>query len=71
MDEQCLSCGRNVAAGSILFSARKRAIDQETGDEGFLCQACQEGSATLGAEQEIPLSGRYVVINLPGGLPVH
>lgn len=68
MNEQCLSCGRIVAPGSILFSARKRAIDRETGREGFLCQACQEGSATLGTEQEIPLSGRYAVVDIPGGM---
>jgi hypothetical protein len=71
MDEQCLSCGRNVAAGSFLFSARKRAVDQETGHEGFLCQACQAGSAKVTPDQEIPVSGRYAVIDLPGSLPGH
>lgn len=69
MDQHCISCGRDTAPGSILFSARKRGRDLDTRAEGFLCQACQEGSAAAGAGQSIPLSGRYVVIDLPGGGP--
>ena len=66
MDEPCLSCGRDTAAGSALFAARKRGLDRETNAHGYLCYACQEGTATLGAEQSIPLSGRYVVIDFSG-----
>jgi hypothetical protein len=65
MDEPCISCGRATRAGTDLFSARKRGRDTATGQEGFLCLACQAGSAGAGAEQSIPLSGRYVVIDLP------
>jgi len=68
VDQHCLSCGRDTAAGTILFSARKRGLDRETGAEGFLCQSCQEGSATIVPDQSIPLSGRYVVIDIPGGM---
>jgi len=67
MDARCLSCGRDTAPGTPLFSARKRAVDTESGVEGVLCQACQAGSAGLGAEQTMPLSARYVVIDFPGG----
>ena len=67
MDESCISCGRDTKAGTALFSARKRGRDTVTRDEGFLCQACQAGSAASGSEQWVPLSGRYVVIDLPGG----
>ncbi len=68
MDAHCLSCGRDTAPGSVLFSARKRALDTKTGVEGVICEACQPGSAGLGGEQTMPLSGRYVVIDLfPGG----
>ncbi len=35
--------------------------------EGFLCLACQQGSAVVVPDQSIPLSGRYVVIDIPGG----
>lgn len=69
MQQRCLSCGRDTTAGTALFSARKRGRDLESGDEGFLCQACQEGSAVAPPDQSIPLSGRYVVIDFPGGLP--
>jgi hypothetical protein len=71
MDQPCLSCGRDTAPGTVLFSARKRGRDLESGEEGFLCQACQEDSAVVPPDQSIPLSGRYVVIDLPGGLPGH
>jgi hypothetical protein len=50
-----------------LFSARKRGVDRETGTEGFLCQACQPGSAKVISDQESPVSGRYAVIDLRGG----
>lgn len=66
--EPCLSCGSDTAAGTRRFSSRKRGRDTHTGTEGFLCHACQPGSAGPGAEQEIPLSGRYAVIDLPGGI---
>ena len=69
MNAHCLSCGRDTSAGTSLFASRKRGLDRERNVEGFLCYACQEGTATLGAEQSIPLSGRYVVIDLPGGWP--
>ena len=67
MDEPCISCGRDTHAGTALFSGRKRGRDTMTGDDGFLCQACQARSAAQGSEQSIPLSGRYVVIDFPGG----
>jgi hypothetical protein len=60
----CISCGRDTAPGSVLFSARKRGRDTITGEEGFLCQACQPGSAALVPDQTIPVSGRYVVIEI-------
>jgi hypothetical protein len=69
MDDSCLSCGRDTAPGTPLFSARKRALDTTSGAEGVLCQACQPGSAGLGGTQTVPLSGRYVVIDFPGGGP--
>jgi len=69
MDQSCMSCGRDTCPGTALFSARKRAFDTKGGVEGVLCQACQPGSAGLGGEQTTPLSGRYVVIDLPGGGP--
>ncbi|HEX7196413.1 MAG TPA: hypothetical protein VF364_06220 [Candidatus Limnocylindria bacterium] len=69
MHQPCLSSGRDTAAGTALFSARKRGRDLESGEEGFLCQACLEGSAVVPPDQSIPLSGRFVVIDLPGGLP--
>ena len=69
MDEHCLSCGRDTAAGSVLFSARKRGLDRGTGADGYLCQSCQEGSAVVVPDQTIPLSGRYVVIDIPGAGP--
>lgn len=70
-DEACISCGRDTSAGTTLFSARKRALDTQTGEMGVLCQACQPKSAGLGGEQTMPVSGRYVVdvvgIGIPGG----
>lgn len=63
-EPECLSCGRDTSAGTALFSARKRATDTESGATGWLCHSCQEGSASVGADQSIPLSGRYVVIEL-------
>jgi hypothetical protein len=70
MDDTCISCGRGTGPGTVLFSARKRGRDLQTGVEGFLCQACPPGSATIVADQSIPLSGRYVVIDFPGGGPI-
>ena len=67
MDEPCLSCGRDTAAGTPLFAARKRGLDRETEAQGYLCHACQAGSGRTPADQTIPLSGRYVVIDFPGG----
>lgn len=67
MTQPCISCGRDTAPGTRRFSSRKRGRDTHTGEEGFLCYACQPGSAALGAEHRIPLSGRYVVIDIPGG----
>ena len=64
MDDACISCGRNTAPGTPLFSARKRGRDVETGQEGFLCQACQPGSATIVPDQSIPVSGRYAVVEI-------
>jgi hypothetical protein len=69
VDERCISCGRDTRAGTTLFAARKRGRDTSTGDEGLLCGACQPRSAEDGAPQSVPLSGRYVVIDLPGGYP--
>ncbi len=67
MEDPCLRCGRSTRPGTRLFSSRKRAVDTETGAEGVLCHACQPGSAGLGGENRAPVSGRYVVTNLPGG----
>jgi len=64
MTDACLSCGRDTRPGTRLFSARKRGVDTANGDEGFLCQACQPGSARPGGVSTVPLSGRYVVIDL-------
>ena len=69
MDDTCISCGRDTKAGTALFSARKRGRDTLTRDEGFLCQACQAGSAGQGSQQTNPVSGRYAVIDMPGGYP--
>lgn len=69
MAQPCISCGRDTTAGTRRFSSRKRGRDTHTGEPGFICYACQPGSAGHGAEQTAPLSGRYVVIDLPGGLP--
>jgi hypothetical protein len=66
-----MSCGRDTHAGTPLFSARRRGRDTTSGEEGFLCHACQSGSAGPGGESTTPLSGRYVVIDLPGGFPGH
>ena len=68
MDQRCLSCGRDTAAGRKLFAARRRGLDRETNVEGYLCYACQEGTAVVVPDQSVPLSGRYVVIDLPGGV---
>ena len=67
--QPCISCGRNTAPGTRLFAARKLGRDTHTGETGFLCHACQPGSARAGSQQTIPLSGRYVVIDFPGGYP--
>ena len=67
--QACISCGRDTRAGTRLFSARGRGRDLVTGQEGFLCQSCQVGAARVGSEQEIPVSGRYAVIDMPGGFP--
>jgi hypothetical protein len=64
MTDDCIRCGRSTAPGSVLFSARKRGHDTVTGRDGFLCQACQPGSAATVADQTVPLSGRYVVIEI-------
>jgi len=69
MDETCISCGRETKPGTPLLGSRKRGRDVETGTEGFLCYACQAGSAATPDAQSTPLSGRYVVIDLPGGYP--
>ena len=69
VDQHCLSCGRDTAPGSELFASRKRGLDRQTKVDGYLCHSCQPGSASGGAEQSIPLSGRYVVIDMPGGGP--
>jgi hypothetical protein len=66
LESQCLSCGRDTAAGTRLLASRKRGLDRERNVEGYLCYACQEGTATPIADQTIPLSGRYVVIDLQG-----
>lgn len=63
-EQPCISCGRNTAPGSRLFASRKRGVDTLTGDAGFLCHACQPGSAKPGSEQSIPVSGRYVVVEI-------
>lgn len=64
MRQPCISCGRETAAGTRLFAARKRGRDLVSGETGFLCHACQPGSAALGSEQTVPVSGRYVVVEI-------
>ncbi len=66
MSQPCMSCGRDTSPGTRLFSARKRGLDTLSGDEGYLCQACQQGSAVVGPDQDIPPAGRYAVINMQG-----
>lgn len=68
MPEPCISCQRDTRAGTSLFSARKRGRDTVTGEDAFLCHACQRGSAAPAAESTAPLSGRYVVMDL-GNIP--
>lgn len=63
-DEHCISCGRNTAAGTELFSGRKPGRDMATAATGYLCEACQPGSAAVPPDQTIPLSGRYAVIDI-------
>jgi hypothetical protein len=67
VDSQCLSCGRDTSAGTSLFASRKRAIDRQRYVEGFLCYPCQDGIAVVTPDQTIPVSGRYVVMDFPGG----
>jgi hypothetical protein len=65
------TCGATAAGmrrSSARTATRKRGLDRETQVQGYVCYACQQGTATLGAEQSIPLSGRYVVIDIPGGM---
>ena len=69
MAESCISCDRDTGAGTSLFAGRKRGIDRQSGAEGWLCPACQPESAETIADQSTPLSGRYVVVDLPGGGP--
>jgi hypothetical protein len=68
MDQHCLSCGRDTAAGSDLFASRKRGIDRQTSVEGYLCYPCKPRTASGGAEQSIPPAGRYAVVDI-GGIP--
>jgi len=70
MTDPCMSCGRDTGPGTGTFSQRKRARDRLTDAEGFLCDVCQESSGHAESDQSAPLSGRYVVIDLPGGLPI-
>ena len=66
----CLACGRSTAPGTPLFPSRKPGVDTVTGETGWLCYACQGGSAGLGNEQSIPASGRYAVVPLGNtGMP--
>ena len=66
----CLACGRSTAPGTKLFASRKPGVDNATGATGWLCYSCQEGSAALGADQSIPVSGRYAVVPLGNtGMP--
>jgi hypothetical protein len=69
VDDLCLSCGRDTSAGTSLFASRKRGIDRERNVEGFLCSACQPGTAVVPPDQTIPVSGRFAVIDFPGGGP--
>ena len=67
MDEKCLSCGRNTAAGTRLYASRKRGLDRQTNVKGYLCYSCQPGASDTsgGGEQRIPAGGRYAVVELP------
>lgn len=64
MNQPCISCGRETAPGTRLFAARKRGRDMVTGETGFLCHACQPGSAAAGSRSAVPVSGRYVVVEI-------
>lgn len=69
MDELCLSCGRDTSAGGPLFASRMRGLDLAEDVTGYLCYACQPGTAAGKAEQSVPLTGRYIVIDtLPGAM---
>jgi len=70
MTDPCMGCGRDTGPGTGTFSQRKRARDRLTDAEGFLCDVCQESSGHAESDESAPLSGRYVVIDLPGGLPI-
>jgi len=70
MTDPCMNCGRDTGPGTGTFSQRKRARDRLTDAEGFLCDVCQESSGHAESDRSAPLSGRYVVIDLPGGLPI-
>lgn len=65
LDEKCLSCGRNTAAGTELYASRKRGLDRLASVEGYLCYSCQPGSTSERAEKTIPAGGRYAVVDLP------
>ena len=69
MRQPCISCGRDTAPGTRLYAARKLGRDRATATVGPLCYACQPGSAAPGADQSIPLSGRFAVVDGPGGYP--
>ena len=64
MDDGCLSCGRDTGAGTALCVGRKHGRNVKTRAEGYLCEACQPGSAAITPDQQVPLSGRYVVIDI-------
>ena len=64
MQQPCISCGRETRPGTRLYGGRKRGQDTLTGENGLLCLACQPGSAKPGAEQSMPVSGRYVVVEI-------
>ena len=69
MDQACLSCGGETAAGTELFASRKRGLDLKAKVEGYLCYSCQVGTASAGGEQTVPPRGRCVVTDHLGGLP--
>ncbi len=59
MDQQCLSCGRDTAAGTELFGSRKRGLDREANVEGYLCYRARERPTPAGSSRSRPVGGTW------------